>query len=742
MIEPLQPGDPGRIGPYRLVSRLGAGGMGQVFLARSPGGRPVVVKVILPEYANDDEYRIRFAREVEAARRVGGFHTAQVIDADPTADPPWMATAYIPGPSLRKAVTERGPLYGNNLRTLAAGLVEGLAAIHACGLVHRDFKPSNIVLAADGPRVIDFGVARPLDSSVMTQSGAVIGTLAYMSPEQTDGSQVGPASDVFSLGTVLAFAATGRSPFMADSIGEIIARISGPPPELPELPDDLRELVYACWEQNPDLRPTTAELLAQLSTDHTGDDWPPPHLSDLIGSMLPLGATTSPNPSLAIEPPPPSHGPPRPSEPLPDPGDDADEPSAEKPSRTLPEPEPPELEEKPIQVIHEPERPAPTPPRPREPARGAIKPKNPRPAAPQPPWSPPRVQPPRWKQLITKKPVAGILTAVATAGLVVSFLVWQWTLPETPLRPDSSTAPSESADPHELNEPRILTTDREAVAVAFSPGGSLLAGGSGDKLIHVWDVASGDELHTLEGHTDWVRAVAFSPDGALLASGSDDATVRLWDVAAAEERAVFEGHTHYVLDIAFSPDGSMVASGSRDGTARLWNVATGTEHAVLKGHTDYVYAVAFSPDGSMVASGSRDGTIRLWDVATGKERDVLQAPAENVVSLAFSPDGSMLVHGSDSTVHLWDVASGEALHTFEGHTDWVRAVAFSPDGALLASGSDDRTIRLWDVAAQEEHTTLEGHTEPVHSVAFHPEGTTLASASEDGTIRIWPIATE
>ncbi|WP_344984079.1 serine/threonine-protein kinase, partial [Thermobifida alba] len=199
----------------RLVGRLGAGGMGQVFLARSPGGRPVVVKVILPEYASDTEYRARFAREVEAARRVGGFHTAQVVAADPDADPPWMATAYVPGPSLSQAVHQRGPLDEQVLRTLAAGLAEGLAAIHGCGLVHRDFKPGNIILAADGPRIIDFGIARPTDASTMTQTGAVIGTLSYMSPEQIGGSPVGPASDIFSFGTVLAFAATGRSPFAA-----------------------------------------------------------------------------------------------------------------------------------------------------------------------------------------------------------------------------------------------------------------------------------------------------------------------------------------------------------------------------------------------------------------------------------------------------------------------------------------------------------------------------------------------
>ncbi|UPT22595.1 serine/threonine protein kinase [Thermobifida alba] len=300
-MEPLLPGDPERVGPYRLVGRLGAGGMGQVFLARSPGGRPVVVKVILPEYASDTEYRARFAREVEAARRVGGFHTAQVVAADPDADPPWMATAYVPGPSLSQAVHQRGPLDEQVLRTLAAGLAEGLAAIHGCGLVHRDFKPGNIILAADGPRIIDFGIARPTDASTMTQTGAVIGTLSYMSPEQIGGSPVGPASDIFSFGTVLAFAATGRSPFAADTLGAIVMRIVSPPPELPELPPDLRELVRACWVQHPDGRPTAADLLDRLS-DRAGGEWPPPHLADLAETALPAGSTAPLGPDEAESP--------------------------------------------------------------------------------------------------------------------------------------------------------------------------------------------------------------------------------------------------------------------------------------------------------------------------------------------------------------------------------------------------------------------------------------------------------
>lgn len=260
-MEPLIPSDPERIGRYLLTERLGAGGMGQVYLARTPSGRQVVVKVIRPEYVGDDEFRARFALEAEAARRVGGFHTAQVVDADPEAPLPWIATAYIPGPALDEAVQDQGPLDPEALRSLALGLAEGLAAVHAAGLVHRDLKPGNIILAQDGPRIIDFGIARPVDTTHMTATGAVFGTLPYMSPEQTEGQRVGPASDVFSLGTVLAFAATGVNPFAAESMAATVRRLIGPTPALVGVPDDVAGLIIECWDKDPAARPTPGHLL-------------------------------------------------------------------------------------------------------------------------------------------------------------------------------------------------------------------------------------------------------------------------------------------------------------------------------------------------------------------------------------------------------------------------------------------------------------------------------------------------
>jgi len=236
LIKDLRSSDPASVGPYRLLGRLGAGGMGQVYLGRSPGGRLVAIKVIRPEVAEDGEFRARFAREVAAARNVSAIFTAAVIDADPDAETPWMATVYVPGPSLADAVQSQGPLPVRSVLALTAGLAEGLQAIHAAGLVHRDLKPSNVLLAEDGPRVIDFGISRARERSTLTQTGAVMGTPGFLSPEQAMGQAVGPASDVFSLGAVLAFAAMGAGPFGTGPAPTLMFRVVHEPADLSRVP--------------------------------------------------------------------------------------------------------------------------------------------------------------------------------------------------------------------------------------------------------------------------------------------------------------------------------------------------------------------------------------------------------------------------------------------------------------------------------------------------------------------------
>ena len=221
----LQPGDPQAIGPYRVVGQLGQRGMGRVYLGVSPGGRPVAVKAIRAEMAADPQFRTRFGREVAAARRVSGVFTAQVVDADVDGPVAWMATAYVPGPSLADAVESHGPLPEASLLALAAGVAESLSAIHAAGVVHRDLKPSNVLLAEDGPRVIDFGISRAVESTAVTQAGLVLGSPGFMSPEQAAGNEVGPPSDIFSLGAVLAFAAAGEDPFGSGPTAALLYRV-------------------------------------------------------------------------------------------------------------------------------------------------------------------------------------------------------------------------------------------------------------------------------------------------------------------------------------------------------------------------------------------------------------------------------------------------------------------------------------------------------------------------------------
>jgi serine/threonine protein kinase len=267
IVQPLRRWDPDRIGPYAIIGKLGAGAMGQVFLASSPAGRLVAVKTIRVELAEEAGFRARFAREVAAARRVSGVFTASVIEADADADLPWVATAYVPAPSLTTLVRKTGPLPVPAVRWLAAGCAEALQSIHGAGLLHRDVKPSNVLVAPDGPRVIDFGVARAAERVQLTTTRGAAGTPAYMAPEQArDATQASPASDVFSLGATLVYAATGHPPYRGETVMDILVRLATEPPDLTGMPEELDALVTACLERVPRDRPTDGVILGSLGT--------------------------------------------------------------------------------------------------------------------------------------------------------------------------------------------------------------------------------------------------------------------------------------------------------------------------------------------------------------------------------------------------------------------------------------------------------------------------------------------
>ncbi|GAA4577074.1 WD40 repeat domain-containing serine/threonine protein kinase [Planotetraspora kaengkrachanensis] len=670
-MDPLQPGDPAQVGSYRLLGRLGAGGMGQVFFGRSPGGRPVAVKLIRPEHAGNEQFRTRFAREVEAARSVGGFHTAPVVDADPAADPPWMVTAYIPGPSLQEAVVRYGALPPEAIRSLGAGLAEGLAAIHRAGLVHRDLKPANVILASDGPRVIDFGIARALDGAGgVTHTGAVVGTFAYMSPEQVRAEPVGPAGDAFSLGCVLAFAATGHSPFDAGSIAAVVHRVTSEAPDLEGVPADhgLRDLIEACLAKAPAGRPSMGDVLMRLSEPGAGDL--PPTVVDMITSKesqsrAALEGSGGHAATEHLEPPPqPQRAP-----------------SlirrraflvgglAAAAAVTVPV----------VVVLANSGDPG---------AAGAA------PSRSATPKITARAEFATQTEVVVSPPAA-VLTYEGSPG--------DPSVTQMDFSPDGKilACGNGSGDVRlwDVAARRSLGDleghDDAVRSVAFSPDGRTLASGGLDGTIRLWDVASRRTTSVLDEHLDYVWTVVFSPDGKTLASAGWDDSVRLWDVATGRTVDVLTTDTS-AFGTAFSPDGEIIAS-SDDATVRLWDASTGRPVAVFPEEADTVDDIAFSPDGRTLAGASGDEVV-LWDVGTRRVIGTLFGHTDSVTSVEFSPDGGTLASSSfDTSVRLWDMTFSRPTRVLNGHTDVVLSVEFSPDGGTLASGSGDLTVRLWDV---------------------------------------------
>ncbi|NYE50369.1 hypothetical protein HDA32_005489 [Spinactinospora alkalitolerans] len=719
-VQPLSNADPRRVGRYRVLARIGGGGMGRVYLGRSKSGRLLAIKVVHPGHAGDTDLRTRFVREVGAARGVGGVFGVPVVDADPDAETPWPATQFVPSVSLREAVERCGPLPARSLATLAPGLAEALRAVHRAGLVHRDLKPSTVLLAADGPRVIDFGIVRVLDGASVTRTGQVLGTAAFMSPEQANGLPVTPASDVFSLGSVLHHAAAGRPPFGGDE-RTVLFHIVHDDPDLGAVPPGLRDPLRRCLAKDPRDRPTPDDLVRDL----------PGHLS------------SGPDPS----------GDSGPGGPAAQPGSDR---------RPVPVPQadagwlPPPVRE----LIAERDRLA----------RRSL-------AAPPAPASgaPSRR---RRRTAVAAAPAAALVAGCGAAFGTDLYLRERSTSEAGSEGAGGGAGASEgrdetlyppppgpawgadfvSGDTHpDLLEDR--GDDPEAAPVtslAFDPGEPERLYTARLGKLDRWDLTA-----ELAGHEDvehggepLVGSVAFSPDGAYRATGSVTGEVLLTDTATGETGTVVPAVSEAGLDSAesaglplaerypetvgadFSAESDILYVVGADGWTRF-DVASGARLPTPEQARGAGFRL--HPDGgsAVVADGS---TVRVVDPATGAERDRFDTGASGGVTAVPIPGGERIATGGeDHMVRVFDAESHEELHALAGHEGAVTAMAVDPGGEVLVSGDEFGRVRMWNLATGEWIGGDDSQQSPVpgSAFAFNPGGTRVAVGYENGLATVW-----
>jgi eukaryotic-like serine/threonine-protein kinase len=705
-------------GDYELLEEIARGGMGVVFKAKQVSlNRIVALKMILAGQLASALDVARFRAEAEAAANLDHPNILPIFEVGEFQGQQYFSMKLIQSGSLADRMKS---LVGAPLES--ARLVENVArAVHFAhqrGILHRDLKPGNILLALNPqsesrnpkqsqstgatstkgngevsgtgisdpvasefgilisnltPFVTDFGLAKRISGgSNLTQSGAIVGTPSYMAPEQASAEKgLTTAADTYALGAILYECLTGRPPFAAatplDTILQVISDEPVPPRQLQlKTPRDLETICLKCLEKDPAKRYGTAEELAEeLRRFQDGE----PVLARPVGSV----------------------------------------------------------------------------------ERG---------------W--------RWcRRNAVVAALLGLAAGLLLAGTVVSTVFGIQTAREAQsARQAESKAQTEAEAARRAETVAQAETEAarhaERLAQRRAYGSDMLLTQAAWEQNHVYRFLQLLEAHqsddkdlrgfewfywtrqfqrghvTFKGHTGNVVSVTFSPDGKRLASASHDNTVKVWDAQTGKVIFTLEGHVGQVYCVSFSPDGESLASASADGTVKVWDAQTGKEKFTLEGHTGQVYCVSFSPNSKHLASGSHDKTVKVWDVQTGKVALTLEGHTAQIMSVSFSPDGKRLAsagYDNDMTVKLWDLQTGKVALTLKGHKNLILSVAFSRDGKRLASGSADRTAKVWDVQTGKETLTLQGHFFTVFGVSFSPDGKRLATAGQDGIVKVWDAQT-
>ncbi|WP_290051578.1 WD40 repeat domain-containing serine/threonine protein kinase [Amycolatopsis solani] len=653
------------IGPYRILGELGSGGMGRVVLGSGPDGRLVALKLVHRHLAEDAGFRARFREEVRASQAVSGAYTAAVVDADPDAETPWLASVHIPGPSLDETLVALGGLPEAAVLRLAAGLASALRQIHRAGLVHRDLKPSNVLLTDDGPRVIDFGIARATDDRPgITRSGWLIGSPAFMSPEQARSEPATQAGDIFSFGAVLVAAWTGASPFAGGNTLQTLNNVVLADPDLSPLPPSIREIVRPCLAATPGKRPTAAEVLESIGPQAPSPRPWPPEVEELIRqrhAVVARLAGGTPDATTRVAPPAPT-----------------------RQATTVFAPPRRRLVAAAIVVVL---------------AVGGVTAWRLWPQttpSPTPPPAPP--------QLVLAGTVAGTERArwgqFSPDGRVLAVENTDGTLQLRDVRTGRQIG--QLLGPFGENGPGdfTFTADSRTLVTTKIDGDHA--------VVQQWDVATGSPAAPLldAGRVDTrILYPTLSPDGRTLAVADDDTDyksgVYFWDIPGRRQ-TWFVDTSPNVEQVAFSEDGHTLAirdwaADSASAPLTLWDATTRQQHgsAITLQKDDTYRWVSFAPGGRYLVTvdGTAETTyIRLWDPVTHNQtRTPFTIPPAADNQAQLSPDAKQLVTLSDAKLTLTDTADDHVIATLAG-VHWAR---FSPDGRTIATLGTDGPVRLW-----------------------------------------------